>query len=374
MGTDLRERVAQRAAGQAQPGAEVEPAKPKTVVDLVRDMEAQFAMAMPKGAEAAQLVRDVITMISQNPKLRECVPATVLGGAMTMAQLGLRPGVLGHGWMIPFWDKNHDNGVGENGRPLPRGAMKAQLVIGYKGYLELISRSGRVSGVGAHAVHERDEFVLGYVDGRREFTHRVDWWSDRGKLLGWYAAGQEQGADAVTVTDPMSVAQMEEHRDKFAMAKKNGQVIGPWADHFDSMAKKTMLLRLASLLPKETDLARAIEADGKVRVDYTPPGIDRHERVIEGEVESDSFEHDGGTEGGEPDAPPPDDAPKALARQMNRIHGLLAKRGITSDDAVRSAIVDITGRDIASRTELLRDEADQVIAHLEKLAASEAQS
>lgn len=368
MGTDLRERVAQRASNQPQPGAEIEPAKPKTVVDLVRDMEAQFALAMPKGAEAAQLVRDVITMISQNPKLRECVPATVLGGAMTMAQLGLRPGVLGHGWMIPFWDKNHDNGQGK-----PKGAHKAQLVIGYKGYLELISRSGRVSGVGAHAVHERDEFVLGYVDGRREFTHRVDWWSDRGKLLGWYAAGQEQGADAVTVTDPMSVAQMEEHRDKFAMAKtRDGRIIGPWADHFEAMAQKTMLLRLAGLLPKETDLARAIEADGKVRVDYTPPGIDRHERVIEGEVESDSFEADGGADT-EENAPAPA-GPKATQPQMNKIHALLGKRGITSDDAVRSAIIDITGRDIASRTELLRDEADQVITHLEKLAAAEAQS
>lgn len=369
MANALRERVAQKAAGD-QPGTDIEPARPKTVTDLVREMEPQFRLAMPKGAEAAQLVRDVLTMISQTPKLRECVPATVLGGAMTMAQLGLRPGVLGHGWLLPFWDRKHDNGPGK-----PKGAMKAQLVIGYKGYLELISRSGRVSGVGAHAVHENDEFVLGYLDGRRVFTHTVDWWSDRGQLLGWYAAAQEQGAESVTVTDPMSVKQMEEHRDKFAMAKMpDGTIVGPWRDHFDSMAKKTMLLRLASLLPKETDLARAIEADGKVRLDYTPPGIDRHERVIEGEVESDSFEAEDGaveTEDATPDEPPPVDAPKANQRQMNKIHALLGKRGITSDDAVRSAIVDITGRDIASRTELLRDEADQVISHLEELAKTE---
>lgn len=285
MGENLRGRVAQRATG-GQPGTEVAQQRPKTVVDLVRDMQDQFAMAMPRGMEAAQLVRDVITMISQTPRLRQCVPATVLGGAMTMAQLGLRPGVLGHGWLLPFWDKNHDNGDGK-----PRGAFKAQLVIGYLGYVELINRSGRVSGIGAHAVHRNDEFVLGYRDGRREFTHLVDWWQPRGELLGWYAAAQVHGADAATVTDPVSVAEMEQHRDQFAMArKKDGTIVGPWADNFESMAKKTMILQLAKLLPKSTELAQAIDADEKVRLDLTPQGIEHTERVIDGEAVSDTFE------------------------------------------------------------------------------------
>ena len=59
---------------------------------------------MPKGVEAAQLVRDALTAVRTNPKLAECEPNSVLGSLMTCAQLGLRPGVLGHAWLLPFWD------------------------------------------------------------------------------------------------------------------------------------------------------------------------------------------------------------------------------------------------------------------------------
>ena len=278
MGNDLRNRIA-RPTGQ-QPGTAVAVTADSPLVDQVRAMEDQFALAMPRGGEAAQLVRDVLTLLSQNPKLKECVPSTVLGGAMTMAQLGLRPGVLGHGWLLPFYDNRAK-------------AMKAQLVIGYLGYVELINRTGRVSDVGAHAVHVNDEFVLGFVGGRREFTHRVDWFKPRGELLGWYAAGQVHGADAVSITDPASVAEMEAHRDRFAMAKSGGNVVGPWRDNFESMAKKTMVLRLAKLLPKSTELAYAIDADQRVRVDLTPAGIEHSEPVLDGEVVADSADVEG---------------------------------------------------------------------------------
>lgn len=283
MGENLRNRVATRAATST---AEVTD-RPKSLTDLVRDMEPEFKRAAPKGVEAAQVVRDVLTLISNNPKLRDCQPLSVLGGAMTMAQLGLRPGVLGHGWLLPFkkWD------------PKARTeTWNAQLVIGYKGMAELVARSGLVTDVGVHPVYERDQFVMGFEDGRRVFTHRPDWWSDRGVLLGWYGAARERGQDVYTLTEPWSVAQAEAHRDAFAMAKTKDKatgelvIVGPWRDHFEAMARKTVLLDLMKLLPKSTDVQRAIEADGGVRVNLTPEGIEDTERVVDGEVVHDTHE------------------------------------------------------------------------------------
>jgi recombination protein RecT len=156
-----------------------------------------------------------------------------------------------------------------------------------------------VNDPGAHAVHAGDRFRNAFVEGRRVLEHEPDWWGDHGELLGWFGAAQVKGFDTYTFTEPWSVAQMEQHRDRFAMAKKDGVVVGPWRDHFESMAKKTVLLDLIKLLPKSTDVVRAIEADNSVRLDLTPAGIDRGEKVIEGEVEADSFD---GQDGEQPAA------------------------------------------------------------------------
>jgi recombination protein RecT len=288
---NLAQRVNARAAGAAGDTSVTEIAqRQKPLTDLVREMEPEFRKAAPKGVEAVQVVRDVLTAISVNPKLKDCQPLTVLGGAMTMAQLGLRVNVLGHGWLIPFY-ASRDR------------VWKAQLIIGYKGLSELVGRSGLAAGLGAHAVHAGDRFRMGFVDGRRVVDHEPDWFGDRGEVLGWYAAAQERGFDTWTFTEPWSVARMEAHRDRFAMAKKDGAVVGPWRDHFESMAKKTVLLDLIKLLPKSTDVVRAVEADNSVRVDLSPDGIDRAEQVVDGEVVDDTAEEPLAVEGGEPQPP-----------------------------------------------------------------------
>ena len=128
-------------------------------------MEAQFALAMPKGADAAQLVRDAMTVVSQTPGLLSCDRTTFLGGLMTIAQLGLRPGVLGHAWLIPF-----------------KG--KAQLVIGYKGLVALAQRSGLIASIQARTVREGDEFSYAYG-----LSPRLDHvpGASRGKPVAYYA-------------------------------------------------------------------------------------------------------------------------------------------------------------------------------------------
>jgi DNA-binding XRE family transcriptional regulator len=76
----------------------------------------------------------------------------------------------------------------------------------------------------------------------------------------------------------------------------------------------------------------------------------------------------GGAEGAPGTAPSPARGPKANQGQMKRIHGLLKDLNVTSDEGIRQAIGVILGLDgpITSRRDLLQDQADVVIAHLEK--------
>jgi recombination protein RecT len=239
---------------------------PPTLGQRITSMEHQFAMAAPRGFEARQLVRDAMTALAQTPKLMECEPRSVLGGLMTMAQLGLRVGVLGHGWVLPFWDSRYEWTDPATGRK-QRGAFRAQLIVGYKGYVALAHRSGQIASISARTVHANDHFEVEYgVD--EKLVHRPSK-TDRGDAVGYYAV--VRFANGGHSFWHLSREEAEHHRDRYAMAKKrDGSIVGPWRDNFDEMAQKTCVRALAKFMPQNTDLATALAVDDTVRVDLTP--------------------------------------------------------------------------------------------------------
>ena len=252
MGTNLTERVTKNAVAQRQPGG-------TTLEQDITGMQKQFEMAMPKGGEAVQLIRDAITALRMTPKLAQCDRLSVLGSLMTCAQLGLRPGVLGHAWLLPFWSSKANDG---------RGGFQAQLVIGYQGLIELAHRSGRISSLIARTVYTNDHLDIDYglADS---LVHRPAMTGERGDPMGYYAIVKftTGGHAFIWMTHDEMVAYSKLH----ATAKtKAGVVFGPWKDHFEGMAHKTCVRQLAKWMPKSTELATAIDADNTVRVDISP--------------------------------------------------------------------------------------------------------
>lgn len=225
-----------------------------TLRDQIQSMEAQFALAMPKGLEAAQLVRDALTCLKQTPKLAECTPQSVLGSLMTCAQLGLRPGVLGHAWVLPYWDSKS------------RGHV-AQLIVGYKGYVELAYRSGQIATIIGRTVYEGDTFDVEYgLD--EKLIHRPAMKGERSKPIAHYAVMKKiDGGAAFWV---MTEDEMQSWKQKYAPKSKAGHIVGPWNSDYEAMARKTCLLRLAAWMPKSTELAYAIEVDNGVRTNVDP--------------------------------------------------------------------------------------------------------
>ena len=263
MAKDLESRISNRTPennGQAPLGT------------LIQNMQGEFQKAAPKGMEATQLVRDALTCLRQTPQLAECDPQSVLGSLMSCAQLGLRPGVLGHAWLLPFWD----------GKTRSR---KAQLVIGYLGLVELAHRSGQIQSLIARTVYELDEFHVEYgLDDK--LVHIPCLKASKGKPVAYYAvAKMVNGGHAFVV---MGHNEMLAYRDNHATAKnRDGVVFGPWKDDFQSMAHKTCVRQLAKWLPKSTDFSRALDVDNSVRVDLAPTAVDYTEHP-EGHVDEDA--------------------------------------------------------------------------------------
>lgn len=348
----------------------------------IQRMEQHFQLAMPRGAEAKQLIRDALTCLRSNPRLAECEHNSVLGSLMTCAQLGLRPGVgvLGQAYLLPFWDKNADRPDGRG-----KGAFKAQLVIGYQGYVELAHRSGRIASIHARTVYENDYFELEYGAAEDKWVHRPYLDGPRGKPRLFYAVGRTVDG-GYSVTDPVNVADMEAYRDRHATAKKNGQVFGPWIDHFEAMAHKTMVRRLMKLLPKSTEQQQAIAHDGGVRVDVTPDALNSEPDYVEGEVLPDelgaaaavadsdipakSFQEDVTPVTAppadelplppEPPAAPPADVKMASRQQITQLKQIRQAEKYDADEDWLQYVHNITGARAADK-DLTSQQAQQII-------------
>lgn len=253
--------------------AEEAGAKKINILDEIRRMEPEYQAAMPKGAEAAQLIRDAITLVKTTPKLFRCERVSVLSGLMTIAQLNLRVGVLGQAYLLPMWSKKN-------------GEYYAQLVIGYQGYIELALRSPAVAGIVARTAYENDHFeVLLGTDDRIIHTPLME--GDRGKPIAYYAVGKL--ANGGHTFWWMTQAEMERHRDKYALARTpEGKIVGPWRDNFEGMSHKTVTRQLSKYMPKSSDLSHAIAADGSVRLNLDADASPAESaQFIEGEIVTD---------------------------------------------------------------------------------------
>lgn len=338
----------------------------KQIVPLptrIERLQPSFQLAMPKGMEATRLVRDALTCLRTVKDLDRCDPDSVLGALMTCAQLGLRPGVLGHAWPLPYWDGRTQG-------------YRAQLVIGYQGLIELAHRSGQIASLIARTVHEHDHFDVDYglADS---LVHKPNLRGDRGAPIAYYAIAKFiSGGHAFLV---MTHTDMVAHRDRYAPRNRDKKIVGPWVDNFDAMAMKTTIRQLAKYMPKSTDLlAEAIAADGGVRIDLNPQApasdVTGAAQMWDGQVLTDTTDPVADiAQPTEEPSPPPARASRAktpVERKLARLHILRNElEGFAGNDAEAGAlylvhIASVIGREVASTKDLTETELDACITDL----------
>ena len=194
---------------------------------------------LPKHMDSNRMSRIALIEAKKNPVLMQCDPLTMIGSLIAASQLGLEPGVAGMGYLIPRKNK---------------GKWEVQFMPGYRGLMEMARRSGKVGVLTADVVREKDSFS--YQKGTSPFLNHIPSEGDRGKVTHVYAVGELIGGNAWQF-EIMTLAQVEAIRSDHA-AMKNG---GPWATHWDEMAKKTVLRKLCKYLPMSIDIQRAVSMD-----------------------------------------------------------------------------------------------------------------
>lgn len=228
------------------------PQKATTIAGLLTDpkIKAQMALAMPKHMTADRLARIALTEVRRVPKLAQCDQTSFLGAIMQCAQLGLEPGgALGHAYLLPF-DKNKRNRDGS----WERVGTEVQLIVGYRGMIDLARRSGQIISIEARIVREKDffEVELG-LDSR--LVHRPAWTeANRGQATFAYAVAKLK--DGGLQFEVMSRVEIEAIRSR-SKAKDSG----PWTTDWEEMAKKTVIRRLFKYLPVSIEIQRAVGLD-----------------------------------------------------------------------------------------------------------------
>lgn len=233
--------------------------------DFLYQFKGRIEQIVPKHLTADRLLRIALLAGQREPGLLDCSPQSMILAVMQCAMLGLEPGgPLGHAYLIPF-----------------KGQV--QFIPGYRGLVELATRSGNVLGIRARAVFEKDEFD--FDDGLTPTLHHRPYLKgDPGELVAVYAIAELPGG--YRQADVMSRFDVDRVRQR-SRASENG----PWKTDYAEMAKKTVVRRLCKMLPlaaeKSELLAAAIEADNRaergIRTAYTPV-LDDAEAALEGEV------------------------------------------------------------------------------------------
>lgn len=196
------------------------------------------------GRRAPQFLTSITTVVQNNALLQKAeVNSIVMGAAVAASMdLPLHPS-LGYAALVPFNTKE---------------GCFAQLQVMVKGLTELALRSGQIHALIAETVYEgqlvkKNKFTGDYVFD--EDAKKSD------KIIGFMA--YIRLANGFEKYEYMTVEEIKAHAMRFSQTFKKG--FGVWKEHFEEMAKKTVLRRiLTRWAPKSLEMQQGLVYDQSV--------------------------------------------------------------------------------------------------------------
>lgn len=204
----------------------------------------QLKQALADRMNVDTFLRIAITAVQRTPDLLAADKVSILGVCVQVAQLGLSlDPVLGHAYIVPFKDNRRG------------GRLFAQLIVGYRGFVTLMHRSGMVDAVEAHVVYDNDKFR--YQFGLNADLFHIPADSHRGaKRVGAYCVVRPKGGQPTF--DYMPEEEIEACRER---SRSSDNASSPWKTDTDEMWKKTAVRRKAKLTPLSAEIQQAALVD-----------------------------------------------------------------------------------------------------------------
>lgn len=271
--------------------------KPLRQVSSVRELlvnrqaQSQLASVAAKHMSPERMMRVVANAIRTTPKLQECDPVSFLGALMHCASMGLEPNTpLGHAYLIPFENKR-------------KQITEVQVVIGYKGFIDMARRSGQLASIHGDVVYSDDELWSHEYGSNQHLRHIPG--PRKGERLGAYCFVKLRVGESMAEGHRfMTMDEIIRHRDQYSQGWKTAKRFGktqdsPWNEAnpaFEAMAIKTAVRALANRgeMPLSIEFLAALETDD-APADYRAFAMDPTGGLnsIDGDVVEEGHDEDG---------------------------------------------------------------------------------
>lgn len=233
-----------------------QPTKPLTAIQLFNNsLEAYKKQVLPNllskhNIEPAQFVQIVVSELKKNPKLQDAFkenPSSLFASILAGAEIGLIPSdMLGEFYLIP---RRID------------GKQTVTPLIGYKGLVSILLRSGEITKIHTECVYEGDHFEAIY-GLEQNIIHKPNFDTERSAntLKFVYAVAKLKNGDyqfqVLSKGEILKIKALSRYdNDLYFNDKKDPQM---W------MVRKTALIQLSKMLPKDFYGKKAVEMDGQL--------------------------------------------------------------------------------------------------------------
>lgn len=205
------------------------------------------------GKNGTRFISSIVSAVQATPALQECTNSSILSAALLGESLNLSPSPqLGQYYMVPYDNRS-------------KGAKEAQFQLGYKGYIQLATRSSQYKKLNVLSIKEGELIRFDPLNEEIEVNLiRDDEQREAAPTIGYYAMFEYTNGFRKAMY--WSRAKMEAHAKKYSPGYKRDLEKGTswtfWAKDFDAMAYKTMLRQLISKWGiMSIDLQDAIDSD-----------------------------------------------------------------------------------------------------------------
>ncbi len=234
----------------------------QSVETLLVQARTQIVKYLPRHLDADKMIYVALETVRADSFLRQCEPLSIVQAVLEASQLGLMLGnKLGHAYLVPRRDKKANN------------ILKCQLLIGYRGFIALAHRTGKVSSIFPAIVHQGDQFSLKLGTGRQLSHVPLLDVSKRGDWIGAYAVVEFR--DGRTDFEWMTRHEIEKVKQ---CSESACEAWSPWRRFEDEMIKKSPIRRMAKRLCLSSEDMALVEA--AVRDEYREMGIEEEQRAL----------------------------------------------------------------------------------------------
>lgn len=200
---------------------------------LIQQYRGDFTTVLPSHVKPDTWVRLAQGILRRDEALAKTAqrnPGSFMAALLDCARLGHEPGTESF-YLVPFGNE-------------------VQGIEGYRGVVERMYRAGKVDSVKAELVYSNDRFH--YQPGMDKPIHEVDWFSDRGEIVGAYAYAEftSGGKSRVVVINQAYIARVR------AESRGSDRPSSPWKKWPEQMVLKTVAKRLEPWVPTSTEWMR----------------------------------------------------------------------------------------------------------------------